>query len=408
MYESTEFYVFFFSLQVAVIAASSLDTVIAGSMKEIKENGCDTRLVIFEDYYLQCVTYVDTIPGLSWYVMVLLPATIEETTIQLDSPLFFAVVTIASVALFSTFMGIFSTLVYFKSKLIKLTQPYFTLLNLFGGFMLAISTLLILGDNNLSNCGVRPYVFNLGFTLAFSPLLIKAWRVDRVFNTKVMTKNKMIPVWQLIGYTLSFIVVDVIILVTTLYSRGRGTGPKTYLKLGVSGAYQNVTICEYTDNSDLFYAEIVYKGVLVLSACILSFRVRNVAGSIAGSKMLLAVVYNTAFISALVIIITQSIKDLGTIIMTQALGICFCVIMNVILLVVPHIYQILSVGDHAATEDAMNEIFQGKQIKKTPHMSIKSPSHVNSADVSLMINNTENRPSIAIVTATPLEKALLP
>jgi hypothetical protein len=230
-------------------------------------------------------------------------------------------------------------LFYFKSKLIKLTQPYFTLLNLLGGVLLAISTLLMLGQNSASNCAARPYMFNLGFTLAFSPLLIKAWRVGNVFND-IMSKKKMIPTWQLIGFTLSFLVGDVIILVSTLYSGGRSTGPKSYLKVDVSGAFQQVILCEYTKNLDLFYAEIAYKGFIVASACFMSYKVRNVAGVVADSKMLLAVVYNTAFITALVIIITQSIKDIETVIMAQAVGICFCVIMNVFLLVAPHIYQV--------------------------------------------------------------------
>jgi hypothetical protein len=37
-----------------------------------------------------------------------------------------------------------------------------------------------LGENNESNCAARPYVFNLGFTLAFCPLLIKV-RVKTIY-----------------------------------------------------------------------------------------------------------------------------------------------------------------------------------------------------------------------------------
>jgi hypothetical protein len=341
-------------------------------MKLMANNGCDTSLVIFDDFYLQCITFVDSIPGLSWYVIVLLPAKIERTTIESDSPLYKAVVAIAIIAFFSTCLGILCTLFYFKNKLIRLTQPFFTLLNLLGGVLLAISTLLILGQNNKSNCAARPYIFNLGFSLAFSPLLIKTWRVANVFND-IMSKKKVIPTWQLIGYTLSFLVADVIILVSTLYSRGRGTGPKTYLKTGTSGAFQQVTLCEYTKNLDLLYAEIVYKGFLIATACFMSYKVRNVAGVVANSKMLLAVVYNTAFITALVIIIRQSIKEIEIQLMAEAVGICYCVTFNVILLVVPHIYQIISLGDEVATEEAMNQILSGKDVKKISPMSCKEP-----------------------------------
>lgn len=322
-----------------MIASDSPDFRVSGAMKQMATNGCDTNLVMFDSYYLQCITYVDTIPGLSWYVMVLLPAKKDVTTIASTTSLYSAVVAIAAVALFATCMGIIMTLLYFKSKLIKFTQPFFTLLTLLGGVLLSISSLLILGENSNINCAARPYIFNFGFTLAFSPLLIKAWRVGKVFNGD-FSKKKVIPVWQLLLYTMSFLVGDAIILVSTLYSKGRSTGPKTYLKVGMSGAFEQVPLCEYTKNNDLFYAEIAYKGSIVAMACYFSYKVRNVAGIVADSKMLLAVVYNTAFITGLVIIITQSIQDAATGIMAQAVGICFCVIMNVLLLVVPHIYQV--------------------------------------------------------------------
>jgi hypothetical protein len=51
----------------AVIAADSPDFLIAGAMKEMASSGCDTRLIIFDDFYLQCITYTDSTPGIYIY-----------------------------------------------------------------------------------------------------------------------------------------------------------------------------------------------------------------------------------------------------------------------------------------------------------------------------------------------------
>jgi hypothetical protein len=242
---------------------------------KILADGCGRELSIFKSsYYLQCVFYNDSLPNLQWYTIVLLPAATELTSLNEGAPLYGAAVAMASAALTFCIGGIVFTLANMKTRLVKLTQPFFTLLVLFGGIMLGITCFLLLGDNSPTNCALRPYFFNLSFTLTFSPLLIKAWRVHMIFNVDVMSKNKQISNRTLLLYSSLFLFADAIILVTALYAFGRGTNPETVTELSrVNGAYQEVTRCAYVNNTALLYAEVAYKALLIAAACLLSFKV---------------------------------------------------------------------------------------------------------------------------------------
>eukprot|EP01042_Synura_sphagnicola_P008300 gene8300-10640_t len=160
---------------------------------------------------------------------------------------------------------------------------------------------------------------------------------------------------------MAFVLVDLIVLVTSLYCGGKGTKPTTSTVMTSNGAYAQLTFCGYHSNSALFFSELVYKGLLVATACYLSFKTRNVAGVIAGSKVLLGTVYNVAFTCGVMILITHSLSDVNTVVMSEAMGICFCVITTAVLLVAPNYYSILFIGD-----DPAHEVVVNKFSSKTP------------------------------------------
>ena len=345
-----------------LLATASENSVISGATSLLVSKGWPSELIIFQSYYLQNTLYTDPIYGLVWYLVVLLPAVLQQDHLGSDSPLYDAVVAIASVALVFSVACVFAIAYFWHrgSRMIKLTQPVFTLMILTGGILLIISCFLLLGENTAASCASRAYVFNISFTFAFAPLLIKSWRVHVLFNLHPMAKNKIISTYLLVGYTMAFVVIDVIIMSIVLFAAGNGTKPYVANILTNNGAYAQLTYCGYHGNDSFFYAELSYKGLLIAVACYLSFKTRNVAGAIAGSKVLLAIVYNTAFMSGVIILITRSISDIASIVLCEGIGICFCVVMNAALLVVPVTYQILVVGDHEAAEEVMDEVFSKK------------------------------------------------
>jgi len=230
-----------------------------------------------------------------------------------------------------------------------------------GGWVLCASCLLLLNANNVSNCSVRPWLFNLAFTMSFSPLLIKAWRVHVMFNVNPMSKNKLISNVLLMSYTFSLVFVDAIILAISIYTNKDGTKPITATKLTSNGAYGQITSCAYLEYSGFYIAEIVYKGLLIVLACYLSFKIRHISGTVAGSKSLLAIVYNVAFITGIILLINRSLSDVRSKVFIQVLGICFCVMLTTGLLVIPTFYQLLTKGDDNAADEVLDEIFNRKK-----------------------------------------------
>jgi len=317
-------------------------------------------LLIFQGLYLQSVLYTDAIQGLVWYIVVLLPAEIQPDHLDSSSAMYYVVIAVASLSLCVGCTCLLITVIYRKNKVMKFTQPVFTIMVLLGGMVRSVSCFLLLGPNNTANCTVRPYLFHLSFTFTFAPLLIKSWRVHVIFNLNPLKKTKLISTYVLVLYTMAFVLVDLIILVSSLYGGGKGTKPTTSTVLTSNGAYAQLTFCGYHNNSALFFSELVYKGMLVATACYLSFKTRNVAGLIAGSKVLLVTVYNVAFTSGVIILITHSLSAVDTVVISEAMGICFCVITTAVLLVAPIYYSILFVGEDAVFDDVMDEVMRKK------------------------------------------------
>jgi hypothetical protein len=84
----------------------------------------------------------------------------------------------------------------------------------------------------------------------------------------------------------------------------------------------------------------IYIHIYILSLSV------DVPGPLAGSKVLLVIVYNTALVSAIILSITQlTLNDVPLTILIQAVGISFCVVVNCALYVFPLVYTIHTIGD---------------------------------------------------------------
>jgi len=68
------------------------------------------------------------------------------------------------------------------------------------------------------------------------------------------------------------------------------------------------------------------------------------------------IVYNTAFVSGVVMLIISKVPEVSWIVFCECLGICFCVMMSAILLVLPVTYKIMKVGDVEAADKVMEEV----------------------------------------------------
>jgi len=344
-------------MQVMLYANQSQNQLIADTTILLNQKNWPDYLIIYNNaYYLQNLEYRDEVPGIDWRVVVLIPCPAYTDHLNSSSVLFFVVLGLGTLVILVSLCGHFVILYYRDTKIFKLTHPILSLIVLTGILLLGIYCLFLVGENNASNCVIRPWLFNLAFTLAFSPLLIKAYKVHRVFNVKPMDKNKMVSNYTLLFYTSSLVLLDAGLISVVTYGIGDGTRSRTRIEQ-INGAATEVTYCSTTRNSVFLFSELVFKGILVAIACGLAFIVRKIPGTIAGSKSLLIVVYNVAFFSGFTLLIIHNVTDVGLNLVIQAGAICICSIISAGLLVLPTWYRIITLGDEKAAEAVLDEIF---------------------------------------------------
>ena len=217
---------------------------------------------------------------------------------------------------------------------------------------------------------IRPWIFNVAFTLSFSPFLMKAYMVHKLFNISPMSKSKFISLKVLLTSTVVFLLIDWALISIMVYGVGEGAVSARNIEL-INGAETAVTYCTTTRNTAFLVSELLYKGLMIGAACVLAFLVRNIHGTIAGSRTLLIIVYNVAFVSGFVLLIVHNVTDVGLAVIAQVVGICFCCLLAVGMLLVPLLYSLATVGDDAGAEAVLDDLFQHSQQKYST--GVKSP-----------------------------------
>ena len=339
----------------------SENPIIAGATAELIAQGWPERLIIYDKFYLQSSLYVDSVPGISWYIVVLVPAVLEVDHIDANSPLYYVVIAISGLAIVNTLIFLYITYRFRATQMMKLTKPIFIYFSLIGGLLLSISVIFLLGENNAINCSIRPFLLNYSCTIAISPLIIRAWNVHLIFNLRPLSRKKIVQGRTILFCTFIFLCIDTGILCSTLFSNGNDLRPKVVTRLTENGAYGKLTFCGYSNSNIMPYTEFAFKGSVMLCTCYLTFKIRNVTDAISGNKALLALAYNTTLAFIILAVVSSTSKDVCVIILCEAISICYCVIVGGWLLVFPVFYQIIFIGDAKAAAVAITDIFSGNK-----------------------------------------------
>ena len=96
-----------------MLANLSENAMISGATQLLISKGWPNQLVIFnKNYYLQNSAYIDKVPGIDWVVVVIVPAPAYDNYLGPSSSLYFAVVSISSVTIALTVIGMVVTGVF--------------------------------------------------------------------------------------------------------------------------------------------------------------------------------------------------------------------------------------------------------------------------------------------------------
>eukprot|EP00731_Ephydatia_muelleri_P021210 Em0013g937a len=199
--------------------------------------------------------------------------------------------------------------VFRERKFIRLTSPNINYITC-GGCMVLYTSIFFLAiqstDETITTaiCNVRIWLWAIGYSVAFGPVLGKMYRVYYIFNNPKPNKKRVVKDWM-IGVLISVLAgIDVIILVIVT------TVPelRTTAILKQSTEYPQIVSGKgYTIWHGVLFG---YKGLIQVIAILLAFGTRKVkVKGLDDSKYIAAIIYVTSICLVVVIISFATLRD---------------------------------------------------------------------------------------------------
>jgi len=275
-----------------------------------------------------------------------------KSYLERDSSQFIAVVVLSVISVAVSVFAGFLTIYVWNTKFMQHTRPILTLQTYLGCILLSISCIVFAGENTNFSCSVRVFLFNISFTIALCPYIIKAsalyYSLVLSFQTKSLqgasTIFQTIPI-------IPFLAVDVIIISLSLYVGHNGDGATPY----VDG---DDTYCGYHQNEILFGLELGYKCFQVFVSWWLSYSLRHILRKFA--SIIFIDVSARAIVGCAVLVIWRIGGDLSSAIICASAGVCLCTIVTAIMNTMP-VVLILKIGDQGTMVHVVEDLFNAKK-----------------------------------------------
>jgi len=179
---------------------------------------------------------------------------------------------------------------------IRGASPFFLAQVAIGAAMLVASLLPWASAVSNNSCMAFQWLVNLGFTLLFSPLFAKTWRIYQIFSAK------KIRVVKITDRRLAIVVAGMLAVELVLLAVWSGVSPLQPVLIErptsqVDGAVSHTTHCAMADGagSVLLGLEAAFKSLLLLFGCVMGFSTRKVTASFNESSSVAWSVYNALF-----------------------------------------------------------------------------------------------------------------
>ena len=220
---------------------------------------------------------------------------------------------------------------------VKAASPLFLFLILVGCQLALVAVLLPVAQQpstSSSTCAAYAYTLSVGFTLAVSSLVVKTWRIARIFDRRkikvrvITDRSLLVPVAALVAADIVFnaIWLGVDPLLPTDFTSS-------------SNELLHYTACSSSDTLLWYALTFVPKGVLLAYGVVLASQVRNVPSAFNESKWIGVAVYNIAFCSvillAILLLLTSSPASVYVI---RSIGVIWCVLVTGGLLLLPKLH----------------------------------------------------------------------
>lgn len=229
-----------------------------------------------------------------------------------------------------------------RKKVIRYSTASFCMIMISGCALGATSAIPFAYVNNVS-CALRPTLLMLAFTMTYVPLILKTYRVFRLFhNGKITLVN--ISDSQLTKVFLGFVVIDVVIIACWLGISDAQPIPTMTVHSGKQRSSQMT--CESEYNTIIMTTVAVYKSCILVVGIFFAYLTRNVP-SLFNESTHIAQVFKSLVLAVVVgvTIITFIVDQPAVIYAIETLVMCFVSLATALQLFLPKFYLIYTVDE---------------------------------------------------------------
>ena len=194
---------------------------------------------------------------------------------------------------------------YKKHPVVKAASYLFLVLILLGLLMGSATVFLWVSKPTATLCIAQPWVAGLAFSLVYSNLLAKTFRIWRIFDNQQLRKRHITDKELLIFSGILMGIEVVILVVMTIVDR-----PFVGLEYDPKKPDQAYLVCK-TDSPIFLYIQYAYAGTLMLVGSILAFKTRRIDLRFRESKYIGFCIYNIMFSGIVIIPIISTVEENG-------------------------------------------------------------------------------------------------
>ena len=241
-----------------------------------------------------------------------------------------------------------------RKKVIRYSTASFCMIMISGCALGATCAIPFAYVNEVS-CALRPMMLMLAFTMTYVPLILKTYRVFRLFhNGKITLVN--ISDSQLTKVFLVFILIDIVIIVCWLGINDAKPLPTMTWHVGKSSTSE--LRCDSKYNNTIMTTVVVYKSCILVVGIFFAYLTRNVP-SLFNESTHIAQVFKSLVLAVVVgvTIITFIVDQPAAVYAIETLVTCFVSLATAFQLFLPKFYLIYTVDE---------EDIQGYEDRSSP------------------------------------------
>ena len=205
--------------------------------------------------------------------------------LQRDQPVVYVMYSLAGLATLSFVVALVLLVRLRHAPAVRLGQPLFLCVMAVGGMVALVPIFLIPGEPGNANCFAPTVVAMFGFSLTFGCLLLKTYRIYRIWEAAKLLKRIALTRKDMAWRLSLLLFVDAVVLVawglvalphaTVELEEVSGVGPVA-MKMCTSG----------TASNSFLAGSYLYKTALTLVMCYMAFHTRNMSADFSEGKFL--------------------------------------------------------------------------------------------------------------------------